>query len=183
MIRLFVGIDLPDHIKESLYSLRGGLIGAKWREMDRMHITMRFIGNVTEDTANEIMKELKYLRFPAFHLTCKGLGYFDVGNVPHHLWAGLDNEKILQELYDKIDAAVKRAGGGDKTSFKFTPHITLAKLQGTTMNDVFEFISANNLYKSETFLVDNISLFASIARENGEGKYYTVEESYPLSLV
>ena len=183
MIRLFVGIDLPENIKESLYSLRGGLIGAKWREPDRMHITLRFIGNVDEQTADEIIRELRYLRFPAFYLTAKGLGYFDVGNIPHHLWVGLDNEKILQELYDKIDHIVKKAGGGDKTSYKFTPHITLAKLQGTTMNDVFDYITANNLFKTEQFLVDNVSLFVSHARENGEGKYYTVEESYPLSLV
>ena len=72
MIRLFVGIDLPENIKESLYSLRGGLIGAKWREPDRMHITLRFIGNVDEQTADEIIRELRYLRFPAFHLTAKG---------------------------------------------------------------------------------------------------------------
>ena len=78
MIRLFVGIDLPEDIKESLYSLHGGLIGAKWRETDRMHITLRFIGNVDEQTADEIIRELRYLRFPAFHLTAKGLGYFDV---------------------------------------------------------------------------------------------------------
>ena len=95
----------------------------------------------------------------------------------------MDNEKILQELYDKIDNIVKKAGGGDKTSYKFTPHITLAKLQGTTMNDVFDYITANNLFKTEQFLVDNVSLFVSHARENGEGKYYTVEEMYPLSLV
>lgn len=183
MIRLFVGIDLPENIKEHLYSLRGGLIGANWRTPERMHITLRFIGNVTEDVANEISKELKYLRFPAFHTRAKALGYFDVGNMPHHLWAGLDNDQILQELHDKLDSAIKRAGGQDQSSYKFLPHITLAKLQGTTMNDVYEYISANNLFSTEEFLVDNVTLYASIARENGEGKYYKALETYPLSLV
>ena len=183
MIRLFAGIDLPENIKEQLYTLRGGLMGAKWRTMDRMHITMRFIGNVPENVADDIMRELKYIRFPAFHLTCKGIGYFDVGNVPHHLWAGVDNEKILQELHDKINNAIKNAGGGNQNSFKFLPHVTLAKLQGTTMDDVYKYMAQNNLFKSDDFLVDSFTLFASHAREDGEGKYYTVEENYPLSLV
>ena len=33
MIRLFVGIELPQPVKEQLHALRGGLIGAKWRSM------------------------------------------------------------------------------------------------------------------------------------------------------
>lgn len=183
MIRLFVGLELPDSVKEAIYSLRGGLEHANWRAPERMHITMRFIGNVEEHVADEILRELRYIRFPAFHLTCKGLGYFDKGNIPHHLWVGVDNAKILEELYQKLDAAITRAGGGNQERFKFLPHVTIAKLQGTTMDEVFNYISANNLFKTEPFLVDSFSLFASHARENGEGKYYTVEESYPLSLV
>lgn len=183
MIRLFVGIDLPDSIKQALYSLRGGLEHANWRTMERMHLTLRFIGNVEEHVADEILRELRYIRFPAFHLSCKNIGYFDVGNIPHHLWAGVDNEQVLQDLHQKINAAIKKAGGGDQADFKFLPHVTLAKLQGTTMNEVFTYIAENNLFRTEPFLVDSFSLFISHARENGEGKYYTVEESYPLSLV
>lgn len=183
MIRLFVGLDLPKEIKEHIYSLRGGLEHALWRDVERMHLNLRFIGNVEEDVADEILRELRYIRFPAFHLTCKGLGYFDVANVPHHLWVGVDNDKILDELHDKIDNAVKKAGSKDQERFKFHPHVTIAKLQGTTMDELFKYISANNLFKTKPFLVENFTLFASIARENGEGKYYKAEEIYPLSLV
>lgn len=183
MIRLFVGIDLPPEIKEELYKLRGGLNGANWRTIERMHLTLRFIGNVQEHVAEEILRELRYIRFPAFNMSLKSIGYFDVGDIPHHLWAGVDNEKILQELHDKIDVAIKRAGGGNKADFKFLPHVTLAKLHGSTMDDVFKYIAQNNLFHSPEFLVDSFSLFVSHARENGEGKYYTVEENYPLNLV
>lgn len=183
MIRLFVGIDLPQNIKEQLYTLRGGLSGANWRAPERMHLTLRFIGTIPEHIADEVLRELRYIRFPAFHMSLKSIGYFDVGGIPHHLWAGADNEKILQDLHDKVDAAIKRAGGGDRADFKFLPHVTLAKLQGSTMNDVFQYITEKNLFHTDSFLVDSFSLFISHARENGEGKYYTVEENYPLSLV
>lgn len=183
MIRLFVGLDLPEEIKEQIYSLRGGLEHALWRDPERMHLNLRFIGNVEEDQADEILRELKYIRFPAFHLTCKGLGYFDVAGVPHHLWVGVDNDKILEELHDKIDNALKKAGVAPQERFKFHPHVTIAKLQGTTMDELFKYISANNLFKTKSFFVENFTLFASIARENGEGKYYRHQEIYPLNLV
>lgn len=183
MIRLFVGLDLPKEIKEQIYSLRGGLEHAVWREPDRMHLTLRFIGNVEEDVADEILRELRYIRFPAFHLTFKGLGYFDVANIPHHLWVGVEEGKILEEFHDKIDHAIKKVEGNQSERFKFHPHVTIAKLQGTTMDELFKYITANNLFKTQPFLVENFTLFASIARENGEGKYYKAEEVFPLSLV
>lgn len=183
MIRLFVGIELPETVKDQLLSFAGGLAGASWRTRERLHITLRFIGNVDEQTAEDIAQELRYMRFPAFHLRCKELGCFDIGGTPHHLWAGLDNTKVLQELHDKIDTAVKRAGGGNQSSFKFTPHVTLAKLNGTSMQEVYEFIAAHNLYPSDSFLAESVTLFASRARENGEGKYYIPLQRFPLSLV
>ena len=183
MIRLFVGLDLPEEIKQELYALRGGLFGAQWHTMDRLNLNLRFIGNVEEPVAADILKELRYIRFPAFHMAFKEVGYFAVGNQPHHIWTGVDTPKLIGELQEKIDKAVIRAGGGNADKFKFIPHVSLAKLQGTTMDDVFEYIKRNNLFHGKTFLVDSFCLFQSHARENGEGKYYTIEETYPLSLI
>ncbi len=183
MIRLFVGLDFPEEIKDQLYTLRGGLEHASFRTKDRFHLTLRFVGNVNEKTAEDILKELKYIRFPAFHLALKGLGYFSIGDQPHHLWVGVENDKMLTELHQKIDGVIKKAGGGTADKFKFMPHVTLAKLNGTSLDDVFRYIAQNNLFRTEPFLVDSFTLFASHARENGEGKYYTSEEVYPLSLI
>lgn len=183
MIRLFVGLDLPDDIKDELYALRGGLEGAIWHTKDKLNLNLRFIGNVEEPVAEEVLKELRYIRFPAFYMSFKEIGYFASKNIPHHIWTGVSEPKIIGELQQKIDLAIKKAGAGDADRFKFVPHVSLAKLQGTTIDEVFRYIALNNLFKSREFLVDSFSLFASHARENGEGKYYTVEEAYPLSLV
>ncbi len=183
MIRLFVGIELPQPVKEQLHALRGGLIGAKWRPMEKMHLTLRFIGEVEEHSADDIVRELKYIRFPAFHLGLKGIGYFAHGTAPHHLWAGVDSDKALSELQEKVARALEQTGLHIADRFKFTPHVTLARLNGTTMDDVYTFIAQNNLFKTEPFLVDGFALFSSHVRENGEGKFHLVEERFPLSLV
>lgn len=183
MIRLFVGLDLPENIKDEIYSLRGGLGGALWHTKEKLNLNLRFIGNVEEPVAEDILKELRYVRFPAFHMAFKEINYFANGDIPHHIWTGVTEPKLIGELQQKIDSAIKKAGGGDADRFKFVPHVSLAKLQGTTTDEVFDYIASNNLFHSSDFLVDSFSLFASHARENGSGKYYTVEEVYPLSLI
>jgi 2'-5' RNA ligase len=92
-------------------------------------------------------------------------------------------ERTIGELQQKIDWAVKKAGAGDADRFKFVPHVSLARLRGTSIDELFKYIAENNLFHSREFLVDSFSLFASRARENSEGKYYTVEETYPLALI
>ena len=183
MIRLFVGLSLPETIKEQLTRLQKGLPSALWRPAEKMHLTLRFIGNLDEPSAEEVLKELRYIRFPAFHYSLKGIGYFARGDIPHHIWAGVDEDKAIRELQQKIDSAIKKAGAGQEDKFKFTPHVTLGKLFGTDISDVFKYIQANNLFHSEVFEASSFTLYQSIARENGEGKYYKEIEEYPLMLV
>jgi len=183
MIRLFAGIDLPEDIKKQLVSLQKGLPSALWRPSNKMHLTLRFIGNLEESVAEEVLKELRYIRFPAFHFSLKGIGYFERGGVPHHIWAGVDGDKAIRELQQKIDSAVKKAGAGQADKFKFVPHVTLGKLFGANRADVFEYISQNNLFHTPEFEATSFILYQSIARENGEGKYYKEIEEFPLMLV
>lgn len=183
MMRLFVGLDFPDEVKNELLTLRGGLFGASWHTRERLNLTLRFVGATPAHLMQDIISELRYIRFPAFYMSFKEIGYFASGAQPHHVWTGVDTPKIIAELQEKIDKAIIRAGGGNADKFKFVPHVSLAKLQGTTMDEVFQYIAEHNLFHSKPFLVDSFCLFASHARENGEGKYYTVEEMFPLSLI
>ena len=183
MIRLFAGLSLPEDIKEQLSTLQRGLPSALWRPTEKMHLTLRFIGNLDDQLADEVLKELRYVRFPAFHFSLKGIGYFARGDIPHHVWAGVEEDKAIRELQAKIDSAVKKAGAGQEDKFKFIPHVTLGKLFGADMNDVFKYIQANNLFHTEQFETTSFTLYQSIARENGEGKYYKEIEEYPLMLV
>ncbi len=184
MIRLFAGLDLPLEIKKQLQNLQRGMPTALWRPMEKMHLTLRFIGNIEEELlAEEVLKELRYVRFPAFHFSLKGIGYFARSDVPHHIWAGVDEDKAIRELQEKIDAAIKKAGAGQEDKFKFTPHVTLGKLYGADMSDVYRYIQANNLFHTESFQATSFTLYQSIARENGEGKYYKEIEEFPLMLI
>ena len=183
MMRLFVGLEIPEKVKEQLMALDKNLVGALWKSADKLHLTLGFVGNVEEPLAEELMRELKFIRFPAFHLSLKEIGYFATGDIPHHLWAGVAEDKALHELQEKVETVVHKLGLDEQNKFKFHPHVTLAKLQGANLSDVMAYISKNNLFHSDLFLVESFCLFSSHAKEAGEGKYYKVEAQYPLSLV
>ena len=48
MPRLFTGIELPGDVVERLSMLRAGLSGAHWIDPDNYHITMRFVGDISD---------------------------------------------------------------------------------------------------------------------------------------
>lgn len=179
MIRLFAGIELPENIKEQLYSLRGGVPNAKWVEKDNLHITLRFIGNIDEDDANYLHDSFSQIQAPAFDLAMTQVGFFASGLQMRHLWAGVSNFYPLDFLHDKLDSVVNRHGLGPD-NHKFHAHATLAKLRGTSVEDVHKFLEYNNLFRSENFYVDHFTLFSSHPRTDGDGSYYRVEAQYPL---
>lgn len=179
MIRLFAGIELPEDVKDHLYSLRGGVFGARWVEKDNLHLTLRFIGNVDENDAEYLHDDFCRIQAPAFDLALTQVGFFANGSQMRHLWAGVSNYNALDFLHDKIDYIVQRHGLGiDK--HKFHAHATLAKLRGTPEEDVFKFLSYHNLFRTRDFHVDKITLFSSHPHHDGNGSYYRVEAEYPL---
>ena len=68
MPRLFTGLEIPSDVGFALSLKRGGLNGARWIDPENYHITLRFIGDVDNQTANEVVDNLDYLseslRFP-----------------------------------------------------------------------------------------------------------------------
>ena len=142
-------------------------------------VKMRFIGNIDENDAEYLHDGFSQIQAPAFDLQMAQVGFFANGMQMRHLWAGVSNYQALDFLHDKLESVVSRHGlGADK--HKFHAHCTLAKLRGTTAEDVQKFIEYNNLFRSESFYIDHFTLFSSHPRSDGDGSYYRVEAQYPL---
>jgi len=73
MLRLFVAVPLPEEVQDRLASLYRGIPGARWIDPDNLHLTLRFIGDVNEDTAEDIDDCLAAISMPAFELTIAGV--------------------------------------------------------------------------------------------------------------
>lgn len=122
MIRLFVGLAIPDGVAARLSMLCAGLPGATWGEPANLHLTLRFIGEVEDSAAEEIDHMLAGIQSEAFSLELSGLGTFGEGPKTRALWAGVAPSPALAHLHAKIESAVVRTGQPPEGR-KFTPHV------------------------------------------------------------
>lgn len=180
MLRLFVGIKIPNNICEQLYTLRGGIFGARWTPKENYHLTLRFIGEVDERAAEDVDIKLSGINSPAFDLSLCQIGYFTKNkNEIRTLWTGVDNYHVLDHLHEKIDSAVIRAGQ-PPSSTKFHAHCTIAKMKGATLDEVQKYVAMNNLFRSQRFRVDEFHLFSSIRSMKGGATSYQPLTTYQL---
>jgi 2'-5' RNA ligase len=175
-VRLFVGLDLPWELRERLSLMGGGVPGARWVPIDNYHLTLRFIGEVHAHLAEEIDHALASLRGKRFTLTLSGVGTFRKGGRELSLWVGAERGQKLELLQGKIEQALQRVGLEPERR-RFTPHVTIARLDNAPELKLAAFVQAHNLFRAEV-PVEHFTLFSS--RLGKEASVYTAEVEYPL---
>jgi RNA 2',3'-cyclic 3'-phosphodiesterase len=179
MLRLFVGIPLPDDIRRDLGALCIGLPGARWVDAEMMHLSLRFIGEVDGAAADDVHDALTRLVAPGFRLALSGIDCFATSGKVHTLWAGVVKEPLLVHLRDKIERALVRAGIEPERR-KFKPHVTLARFRSGAPDRLGGYFQRHSRLTSEPFLVDRFALFRS--HLGSEGAHYEVLAEYLLKL-
>ena len=176
MPRLFTAIEIPHEIALSLTALRGGIQGARWIDPENYHITLRFIGDVDDDVADEVAEILQRVRRRPFTMTLTGIDVFG-GKKPHSLWAGVSGSPELGALQAEHERLLQRIGLSPEHR-KFTPHVTVARLRGVPGSAVAGYMSNRGLFRTAPFPVDRFVLYSSRASQGGGP--YIVEEAYDL---
>jgi 2'-5' RNA ligase len=177
MIRLFVGLDLPWSVREPLALLGGGIPGARWVPIENYHLTLRFLGELPAYLAEEADHALAGVGAARFTLRLAGVGTFAKAGRDVALWVGVQRNPALDHLQNKIETAVQRAGLPPERR-RFSPHVTLARLDGVPHAKLAAFVQAHNLFRCAPIEVDHFTLFSS--RLGKEASAYTPEVEYPL---
>ncbi len=177
-MRLFVALDLPWSLRRRLASLGGlGIPGARWLPPENYHLTLRFIGEAPRHLAEEIDHALAALKARDFALTLAGVGTFAKGGRPTALWVGVERNPSLDHLRGKIETALQRVGLEPERR-RFTPHVTLARLENASEAKLAAFVQAHNLFRSDPVPVGHFTLFSS--QLGKEQSVYTAEVEYAL---
>jgi 2'-5' RNA ligase len=177
MLRLFVGIEFPPELKLRLSLLETPLPGARWIDSGNLHLTLRFIGEITEDRAADVDEALADLKARRFTLQLAGTGVFG-GNKPHTLWVGAERGADLVALHDKIERALIRIGLAPEQR-RFAPHVTLARLRDPPLDKLGDFLAAHALFRADPLPVDRFSLIASFPTK--AGSVYEDQADYKLT--
>lgn len=177
MIRLFVGLALPEAVSARLALLSGGIPGARWVEARNLHVTLRFVGEVDETMAAEMDAAMAAVRAPAFALSLTGFGTFGRSK-PNHLWVAVERAAPLLHLQGRVETALARLGLVPEGR-KFLPHVTLARFKESPVGRVQDFIARNSPFQAGPWNVEHFVLFRShLGRSGAE---YEALADYPLS--
>jgi len=176
-MRLFVALALPDSERERLAGLQRGLKSARWVTPENFHLTLRFVGEVDRQVAEDVDDALMTLRFDSFPLSLKGVGCFGEERKVRSLWVGVEDNPLLMRLQAKIERRMLRSGLTPEPR-KFKPHVTLARFKGAFDSRVESFLADNARFRSLPFMVEQVILYSSSLGRGGA--VYHPEVSYPL---
>jgi 2'-5' RNA ligase len=177
MPRLFTALEIPSPLAFSLSLLRGGLPGARWVDPENYHITLRFIGDIDQRTADEVERALTRVDRPSFDLTLAGLDALG-GNKPHSIVASVKPTPALRDLQNEHERIIQRIGLEPERR-KFRPHVTLARIKGVSEADAAAYLALRGDFRTPPFPVGRFVLLSS--RDSRGGGPYVMEEAYPLA--
>ena len=177
MPRLFTGLEVPPEIGMLLSTMRGGLRGARWIDPENYHITLRFIGDVDEHTADEIADALDRVNRSPMPVTLEGLSSFG-SKKPHSIYVRVAPDPEIMELQAEHERIMQRIGLAAEGR-KFTPHVTVARCKGAAAADVAHWLSLRGVFHTTVFTARRFVLFS--ARASKGGGPYLVEEAYELN--
>ncbi len=181
MLRLFVGLTLPDEVTRRLRMLETALPGARWVPEENLHLTLNFIGEVDRHAAADVDLALEGVRSPAFELRLTGIDWFGQkapGGEGRMLFVDVEKNPALIQLHERIGSSLARFGIAQEKR-KYRPHVTIARLRNVNFDRLANYCRQKNLFSTEPFEVGEFSLFSSVLTRHGS--HYSVEASYPLT--
>ncbi len=177
-IRSFIAIELPEEVKSGLCKVQADLklpghTFVKWVAPEGMHLTLKFLGNISPQKVAEIAKTMEAASrgFAAFRLTLGGVGAFPNLRRPRVLWVGVEGEldKLLA-LQQVIDIGLESLGFVPEAR-PFTPHLTLARLrEGASPASLREFgdlVTRKPMRSGYEVVVNSINLMKSLLFPSG----------------
>ncbi len=174
--RLFVALPLEDPaVSASLESILSelNLFKKDLKIVDNLnyHITLKFLGDVKQDTADKLIESFKKIDpgTSSVPYELKGLGCFPDFSRPSVIWAGITCD--MKPLLDmqRIIEYWSSTFGFEREKRRFTPHLTLARVKrDTVMESALKDFITNN---KETFFTESLfsecALYESFLHQSG----------------
>ena len=159
--RLFVAIGLPESMRQLLADLDPHVRGVRWTDRAQMHLTLGFLGDVSENIDLELREKLTAIQFGAFFLTVNGVGSFSTKGAPQIVWIGVGKaHPHLFQIHKRVQEAAL-AVGLEPELRPWHPHITLARCRNVSSQSLRKFLQSNAEFDAGIFRVDTFHLYSS----------------------
>src|SRR5580698_10581177 len=130
-MRLFVAIELPEHIRLHLVRMQEALrpiFGGKWTRPEQLHVTLKFLGETPDEQLPDLIDALTEVEMDMqILLQIKGIIYLPPHGPARIVAAGFEDVGgAAMALAERIDTACLEVGYRLEGRV-WTPHVTLAR--------------------------------------------------------
>jgi RNA 2',3'-cyclic 3'-phosphodiesterase len=181
MIRLFVALKIPDVIKSEIfkhcYAASDNASDYLWEDKDKIHLTLKFIGEVKEELLPQIIDELEFIKsYSSFDCKISRFGFFFRDNQAKILWCNLETDESIISLVDELNSRLEKYNI-EVEKRKFKGHLTLLRIKERVTED---FINKFKEYKFNPveFNSNEVALIQSLLKPSGS--QYKVLKIYEL---
>ena len=178
LIRTFVSASVPKEILNIQSMLKSTVepkgVKVRWVMNGKMHLTLKFIGNTTQgsiDNLNEalfnVVKSAKVI-----NLSISGTGAFPVKGRPNVLWLGIKGDiDELKQLTVNINNSLEPLGFITEKR-DFLPHVTIARIKSNQKKipNISNYL--NTTFTELPMKIVKISLMQS--ESFSKGTFYTI---------
>jgi RNA 2',3'-cyclic 3'-phosphodiesterase len=146
---------------------------------DNLHFTVKFLGEVPDDTVKEVDRRLGPLALSSFDAQLRGVGAFPDLRRPRVVWAGLssESEAAMNEAAGAFIGALE--GVGKPEDHEFHPHVTIARVKSPLNGGALvSFLQLNGARDLGETRITSLKLKSSILSPSGPA--YTDVREYGL---
>src|SRR3972149_10212321 len=172
-IRSFLAFDLEnEQVRRKLAAVQKLLVqtGADLKpvETENIHVTMRFLGNVTPKMVEGVFEEMKKTQFAPFNVQIKGLGAFPDVRYPRVVWAGItEGANELRGIFSQLEPRLPGLGFAPDGK-GLSPLLTIARVRsGKNKAQLSEFGTENASYDFGTIIAKCLRLKQSVLSPKG----------------
>jgi 2'-5' RNA ligase len=174
LIRSFLAIELPRTILKKIEEVQRDLklshADVRWVSPEKIHLTLKFFGNVDESQIDPIVKSIEgptQIRSP-FSVAVHGMGAFPHFKSPRVIWMGLvEGKGVLLSLQKELEKELEKVGFKPEGR-PLQPHLTLGRVKSSRGRD--ELMGRMEKFREEAFgefLVERLVLFRSELKPSG----------------
>jgi len=181
MIRLFVALEIPDTIKVEIFKhchiATTNPLEYRWEPKEKVHLTLKFIGEVKQELLPLIIDELKFLRnYSSFNCSVSRFGFFFRNNEAKILWCNLETDDSIIQLVEELNQRLQKFDI-EVEKRKFRGHLTLLRIKRHVTEGFIQKFKDYS-FKPIEFDSNTIMLIQSVLKPTGSE--YKILKKYEL---
>jgi 2'-5' RNA ligase len=173
MVRTFIAFDINNpSVLQKFTDVQDSLVrtGADLKLVDpqNIHMTIRFLGDITVSKIDSIHESMKKTDFSAFTCQIHGVGVFPHLGYPRVIWAGISKgSEELTRIANQLETELSQLEFRPDPK-GFSPHLTLARVRtGRNKAELARCVQEMGDYEFGTVKADCLRLKKSLLTPKG----------------